>query len=75
MAPLERRVEQARTLKMFTLRNNLRALIKDERGVTAMEYALIGALVAVAIVGSVTALGTQLKATFASITTAITPGA
>jgi pilus assembly protein Flp/PilA len=75
MAPLERCVEQARTLKMFTLRNNLRALIKDERGVTAMEYGLIAALVAVVIVTSVTALGTKLTAVFTSINTSLTPAA
>jgi pilus assembly protein Flp/PilA len=52
---------------MLTFRNNLRALIKDERGVTAMEYGLIAALVAVVIIGSVTTLGTNLSSTFSTI--------
>lgn len=59
---------------MLTLLNNFRALIKDERGVTALEYGLIAGLVAVVIVTSVTTLGTQLKATFTTISNAL-PGA
>lgn len=74
MASLERRAEVARTLKMLTLRNNLRALVKDERGVTAMEYGLIAALVAVVIIGSVTTLGTSLSATFKAVATALPAG-
>ncbi|MGA3000138.1 MAG: Flp family type IVb pilin [Acetobacteraceae bacterium] len=74
MASLERRAEEARTLKMLTFRNNLRALVKDERGVTAMEYGLIAALVAVVIIGSVTTLGTSLSATFKAVAAALPPG-
>jgi len=51
--------------------NNLGALPKDQRGVTALEYGLIAGLVAVVIVVSVTALGQQLAATFAAITAAL----
>ena len=40
------------------------ALRFDKRGVTAMEYGLIAALIAVAIIASVTAVGTKLTATF-----------
>jgi pilus assembly protein Flp/PilA len=73
-APLERCAEAARTLKMLMFRNNLRALVKDERGVTAMEYGLIAALVAVVIIGSVTTLGTSLSATFKAVATALPAG-
>jgi pilus assembly protein Flp/PilA len=59
---------------MSTFRNNLRALMTDERGVTALEYGLIAGLIAVVIVGSVTALGTQLATTFSAITTALGVG-
>jgi pilus assembly protein Flp/PilA len=52
---------------MRTFLNHLRVLAKDERGVTALEYGLIAGLVAVAIVTSVTGLGTKLSATFANI--------
>jgi pilus assembly protein Flp/PilA len=58
---------------MFTFWNNLSALAKDERGVTALEYGLIAGLVAVAIVTSVTALGTKLTTTFGAISAAL-PG-
>ena len=43
----------------------------DQRGVTAMEYGLIAALVAVVIITTVTTLGTNLQAIFASISTAL----
>jgi pilus assembly protein Flp/PilA len=45
------------------------ALRFDKRGVTAMEYGLIAALIAVAIIGAVTTVGTNLKTTFNSIST------
>ena len=51
--------------------NNLKALAKDERGVTALEYGLIAGLVAVVIVTSVTSLGTKLATTFTSISAAL----
>jgi len=40
---------------------------KDESGATAIEYGLIAAGIAVAIIGAVQALGTQLSATFNAI--------
>lgn len=39
----------------------LQFLLADESGVTAIEYALIGSLIAVAIVASVTAVGLNLS--------------
>jgi pilus assembly protein Flp/PilA len=41
---------------------------EDESGATAIEYGLIAAGIAVAIIHVVTALGSQLKATFSNIT-------
>lgn len=38
--------------------------LKDESGATAIEYGLIAALIAVAIIGGVSALGTQASGTF-----------
>jgi pilus assembly protein Flp/PilA len=46
-------------------------LLKREDGVTAPEYALIAALVAVFIIGAVTALGGGVSNAFDSIATAI----
>jgi len=41
--------------------------LKDESGATAIEYGLIAALIAVAIIGGATSLGENLDATFTSI--------
>lgn len=45
--------------------------IKDEEGVTAIEYGLIAGLIAVAIIAAVTGLGNKLVAVFNSITNAL----
>ncbi len=45
--------------------------LKDEDGVTAIEYGLIAALIAVGIIASVTAVGLKLKATFNKIDVAL----
>ena len=39
-------------------------LIRDEAGATAIEYGLIAALIAVAVMTTVSGLGTQLNSTF-----------
>ena len=43
----------------------------DEKGATAVEYGLMVALIAVAIIGTVTLLGTGLSGLFASITSSL----
>ena len=40
---------------------------KDESGATAIEYGLIGTLIAVAIIVGATALGTRLNLVFAEL--------
>ena len=42
-------------------------LVKDESGVTAIEYALIAALIAVAAIAAFTLVGTNLSTTFITI--------
>lgn len=42
----------------------LAKLARDRRGVTAIEYGLIAALIAVVIIGAVTAIGTNLTEVF-----------
>ena len=49
----------------------LKTLIKNESGATAIEYALIAALIAVAIIGAITLLGGDLAATFTTITNSL----
>ena len=58
---------------MKNLMNNVKRFLREEEGVTAIEYGLIAALIAVGIIASVTSVGTQLKAIFTSIATALTP--
>lgn len=41
--------------------------LKDEDGVTAIEYGLIAALIAVFLIGALTGLGTALQNTFNAI--------
>ncbi|MGH6847929.1 MAG: Flp family type IVb pilin [Methylocella sp.] len=53
------------------MRNLLHRFIKDQSGVTAIEYGLIAALIAVVIIVAVQLVGTDLTATFTSISTAL----
>ncbi len=43
----------------------------DKRAVTAIEYALIAALIAVVIIGAVTTIGSNAKTTFTSVGNAL----
>jgi pilus assembly protein Flp/PilA len=45
--------------------------VKDESGATAIEYGLIAASIAVAILATVQGLGTKLNTTFSSVSTAL----
>ena len=45
----------------------LTTLWNDRRGVTAIEYGLIAALIAVVIIGVLTAVGTSLKNVFSTV--------
>lgn len=44
---------------------------KAESGITSIEYALIGVLVAVVIVGAVTTVGAELENTFSYVATCV----
>ncbi len=45
--------------------------VKSESGVTAIEYGLIAALIAVVIIVGVTAIGTNLGTVFTAISTKV----
>lgn len=49
------------------MRNFIKAFAKDESGATAIEYGMIAALIAVAIVGTLALIGPKLKSAFQSI--------
>jgi pilus assembly protein Flp/PilA len=53
------------------LRTLFMNLIKNESGVTAIEYALIAALIAVAAIAAFTLVGTNLSSTFSYIATKV----
>jgi pilus assembly protein Flp/PilA len=46
-------------------------LVNDETAATAIEYGLIAAGIAVAIIPVITGLGTHLKTTFSTISSAL----
>jgi pilus assembly protein Flp/PilA len=54
-------------LRATCFAQSLAAVSKDRRGVTAMEYGLIAALIAVVIVTAVGDIGTELNTTFTTI--------
>jgi len=47
----------------------IKNFIQEEDGVTAIEYGLIAALIAVVIIAAVTQVGTQVNITFEKIAT------
>ena len=59
---IERRVTMMQLIKRF---------VREEEGVTAIEYGLIAALIAVVIIGSVTLVGTKLDGVFTTVQTTL----
>ena len=49
----------------------LKRLVSDECGATAIEYGLIAALIAVAIIGAATTVGTNSSSTFNNVATSL----
>ena len=53
---------------MLARRINLVPIVRDDRrAVTAIEYALIAALIAVVIIGALSLLGTNISTTFNTV--------
>ncbi|MBP2159733.1 MULTISPECIES: Flp family type IVb pilin [Asticcacaulis] len=52
----------------------LNTFSQDESGATAIEYGLIAALIAVAIIAIVTTLGGSLKTTFTKVEAGVAAG-
>jgi pilus assembly protein Flp/PilA len=66
-------------MKMFNIKDRERSAVipgilscffRDERGATAIEYAIIASGIAVAIAASVTSLGSSVNNLFTSVSTA-----
>lgn len=51
--------------------NTMKSLWNDESGATAIEYGLIAALVSVAAIGALTAMGGSLTTMFTSVSGAL----
>ncbi len=49
------------------MRKTIAKLFRDESGATAIEYGLIAALISVAIIGGLTAVGGALTTTFSNV--------
>ena len=49
------------------MQNLVKRYIDDESGATAIEYGLIAALIAIAIIGGARALGTSINNKFATV--------
>ena len=52
---------------MRTVKSLLVRLAKGEEGVTMIEYALLAALIAVAAIGAITAVGTAVNSKFTDV--------
>jgi pilus assembly protein Flp/PilA len=57
-------------IDMNTIRN-LKNLRGDRRGVTALEYGLIAALIAVVVIGSISAIGASMATEFTTVSSAV----
>lgn len=53
------------------MKTQLQQFWNDEDGATAIEYGLIAGLIAVAIIATLTAVGTDLKAMFQKVSEAV----
>jgi pilus assembly protein Flp/PilA len=49
----------------------LKTFLADEDGATAIEYGLIAALVSIAAIGALTAMGSSLSAMFGTVSSAL----
>ena len=58
---------------MKNLYSGIQHFIRDEEGVTAIEYALIAALIAVVIITAVTNVGLNVNNVFERVNVALTP--
>ena len=60
---------------MSTVFAKMLAFVRDEDGATAIEYGLIAALVSVAAIGALTAMGNSLSTMFNTVSSALSGAA
>ena len=61
------------TEKYIAMQSRMQSMLKDEKGATMVEYALMVALIAVVCAVTVTSLGGTTNTTFAAVVDALTP--
>jgi pilus assembly protein Flp/PilA len=59
------------TLRSEPAMSIIKSFLKDETGATAIEYGLIAAGIAIAIIAAVQGVGTQLSSNFSQISTSL----
>jgi len=64
-------IAQIRRGNVFTMTKLLRKFLADESGATAIEYGLIAAGIALAIIAVVNGLGARLNTKFTAINTSL----
>jgi pilus assembly protein Flp/PilA len=60
--------------KMINIQRKVIVFLNDENGPTAVEYAVMVALIIVVSIAAITTLGTKVSSTFSNTTTKITTG-
>jgi pilus assembly protein Flp/PilA len=53
--------------------NSIKRFVREEEGVTMVEYGLLAALISVVCIVAIQVIGTQLNAVFVRIGTCLTP--
>ena len=53
------------------MKHHIKRFLRDENGATAIEYGLIAAGIALAIIAAVNGLGTNLNTVFTSVNTSL----
>jgi pilus assembly protein Flp/PilA len=56
---------------VYLMKNLVSRFVKDESGATAIEYGLIAAGIAIAIITAVNGVGSKLSSNFVSISTSL----
>jgi len=63
---------QPRVHMEFQMKNLIARFVKDESGATAIEYGLIAAGIALAVIVAVKSVGTNLNGTFSAVASGVT---
>jgi pilus assembly protein Flp/PilA len=68
---MEQKLLKPNNNQEISMTNFIKNFMADESGATAIEYGLIAALIALAIIGGVSALGSNLNKSFEDLGSAV----